>query len=269
MKKRSVFSNLFGCLLLVSALCCCQPNRTQFWYGDSARKEFAVAGQNCQLYVPETPAPGRPWVWRTEFLGEFPQVDSVLLTKGYHVAYINVQNMYGAPKAMILMDSLYDYLTHHEELSRKPTLEGFSRGGLFALNWAYEHPDRVSSLYLDAPVCDFKSWPGGTGSGPGSPTDWQNLLKVYQFTSAEALSYKGNPIDKIRTLAIADTPILSVCGGKDTLVPMRENTNLLAARYRRFGGRKFKVITKRDGGHHPHSLPNPAPIVAFIERYQH
>ena len=125
------------------------------------RLDFEVDGRTALLVRPKAPAPGTPWIWRTEFFGHEPQGYIALLSRGFHVAYVDVQNMYGAPVAMKHMDQFYAYVTHAHGLSPKPVLEGFSRGGLFAFNWAALHPDRVAGLYVDAPVCDFKSWPGG------------------------------------------------------------------------------------------------------------
>ena len=42
-----------------------------------------------------------------------------------------------------------------------------SRGGLIIYNWATANPKKVACIYGDAPVCDFKSWPGGKGKGKG------------------------------------------------------------------------------------------------------
>ena len=67
------------------------------------------------------------------------------------------------------MDAFYDELTKRRGLAKKTVLEGFSRGGLFAYNWAAAHPDRVACIYADSPVCDFKSWPGGKGKGRRQP----------------------------------------------------------------------------------------------------
>ncbi len=89
--------------------------------------------------------------------------------EGFHIAYVNVQNLYGSPTALDAMDKFYDHVTREYGLMPKVALEGFSRGGLFALNWAARHPERVACIYNDAPVCDFKSWPGGRGKGKGSP----------------------------------------------------------------------------------------------------
>ena len=86
--------------------------------------------------------------------------------------------MYVRPRALDHMDKFYAHLTAQFGLAPKTVLEGFSRGGLFAFNWAARRPDQVACIYADAPVCDFKSWPGGRpaglGKGQGSPGDWKS-----------------------------------------------------------------------------------------------
>jgi pimeloyl-ACP methyl ester carboxylesterase len=132
-----------------------------------------------------------------------------LLGKGFHVAYIDMQNLYGSPVAIEVTDAFHDHLTKSFGLSQKVVLEGFSRGGLYAFNWAAHRPANVAGLYVDAPVCDFKSWPGGKSKSKGSPGDWQRLLKVYGFTEAEAIAYDKNPIDTLAPLAKAGVRILA------------------------------------------------------------
>src|ERR1700679_1517505 len=100
------------------------------------RTDLEVAGRHCIIVEPPMSAPGSPWIWRTEFFGHEPQGDSTLLTKGYHVVYMDVTNMYGSPHALDLMDSFYAFLMRRRHLAKKTVLEGFSRGGLFALHWA-------------------------------------------------------------------------------------------------------------------------------------
>ena len=236
-------------------------SKTSDWNGYE-KLDFQCDGRAALLVIPKSPAPGRPWIWRTEFFGHEPQGDIALLGKGFHVAYLNVENLYGAPIAMAAMDCYYTHLTENFSLSHKPILEGMSRGGLFAFNWAAHRPAEVAGLYVDAPVCDFKSWPGGKGKGPGSPADWQTLLKVYGFSEAQALAYDKNPVDNLLPLAKAGTPILAVIGDADEVVPVSENIDLVEKRYQALGG-SIKVIRKPGGKHHPHSLPDPAPIVDF------
>lgn len=228
---------------------------------------FKVNNQGCILVLPKAPAPGNPWIWRTEFFGAWPQADLALLKKGYHVAYTDVQNLYGAPVALDRMDVFYEFLRNKYHLADKVTLEGFSRGGLFAFNWAARHPERVSCLYVDAPVCDFKSWPGGKGRGKGSSGDWASCLRAYGLTEEQALTYSLNPVDNLKPLADAKLAILSVCGDADDTVPLDENTALVEKRYREMGG-EIKVIVKPGIGHHPHSLEDPTPIVDFVVSHQ-
>jgi pimeloyl-ACP methyl ester carboxylesterase len=239
-----------------------QPVKRSMWQGFE-RLDFVVDGRPCLLVVPKTAAEGRPWIWRTEFFGHEPQADLALLAKGFHVAYMDVQNMYGAPVALDHMDRFYEHLVQNYRLSSKAVLEGFSRGGLFALNWGARNPGRVACIYNDAPVCDFKSWPAGFGKAKGSPGDWQRCLTLYKLTEAEAREYKLNPVDNLAPLAQAKVPLLHVCGDADDVVPMDENTRLIEKRYRELGG-SITVIAKPGVGHHPHSLQNPFPIVAFV-----
>lgn len=236
--------------------------KTSTWNGYE-RLDFKISGRAALLVKPKSPAPGSPWIWRTEFFGHEPQADIALLGKGFHVGYIDVQNLYGAPAAMIAMGDFHQHLTGSLALSEKPVLEGFSRGGLFAFNWAALHPDRTAALYVDAPVCDFKSWPGGKGKGPGSREDWQRLLVVYGFSEEQALAYDKNPVDNLQPLAKAGIPILAVIGDADEVVPVEENIDLVEKRYLALGG-KVEVIRKPGGKHHPHSLKDPAPIVDFV-----
>ncbi|MFZ4387821.1 MAG: alpha/beta fold hydrolase, partial [Chthoniobacterales bacterium] len=227
------------------------------------RRDFSVNDRAAILVSPKKALPGNPWIWRTEFFDAFPSVDIALLGEGYHVAYIDVTNLYGAPKALDAMDGFFAYLVQTQGLSQKIVLEGFSRGGLFALNWAARNPDKVAALYLDAPVCDFKSWPGGKGKAKCSPGDWESCLNLYGLSEEESLSYPLNPVDNLKKIAEAKIPIIAVAGDEDDVVPMEENINLVEKRYRELGG-KIEVIVKPGVGHHPHSLTDPTPVVAFL-----
>jgi len=236
------------------------------WHGYEML-QFAIGGRSALLVTPKAPAPGKPWIWRTEFFGVDPQADVALLVKGLYVAYLDVGGLFGAPVALDAMDQYYAHVREAYGLSPKPALEGFSRGGLYAFNWAARHPDRVACLYVDAPVCDFKSWPGGGGRSRFSGRDWRQLLQAYKLTDAEARAYKLNPVDNLAPLAKARIPILSVIGDvNDWIVPIEENTLLVEKRYKALGG-DIQVIKKPKAGHRPHSLPDPAPIVEFVLKH--
>jgi len=215
------------------------------------------------LVQPDMPMRSNPWIWRTEFFGAFAALDLALVKAGFRLAYIDVQNMYGAPIAMRYMDGFYSHAVDRFGLSHLCVLEGFSRGALFALNWAARNPQSVACLYLDAPVCDFKSWPGGKGIAAGSVDDWRRLKLAYGFTEEQALAYPSNPVDSLAPIAAAGIPIIAVYGAADVDLPPEENILLLQRRYRALGG-DITVIAKPGVGHHPHSLSDPAPLSSFI-----
>jgi len=238
--------------------------KTSDWNGYE-KLDFEVAGRAALLVKPKVAAPGNPWIWRTEFFGHEPQGDIALLGLGWHVAYFKVSDMYGAPLAIALMDQFHDFVAKTYGLNPRAVLEGFSRGGLYAVNFAATHPDKTAALYLDAPVLDIRSWPGGKGAGKGDAHCWQQALEVYGLTDdAEALkNFKGNPLDRLEPIAAAKIPILAICGDADKVVPYPENSAILEERYKKLGG-TISVILKPGGDHHPHSLKDPQPIVDFL-----
>ncbi len=242
------------------------PKKPEEWNGYEILK-FSVDGRGALLVVPKKPAPGRPWIWRTEFFGIDPQADVALLGKGLHVAYIDIGGLFGAPVALDAMDKFHAHVCKTYKLSPKTVLEGFSRGGLYAFNWAARNPKEVACMYVDAPVCDFKSWPGGGGRSRFSGRDWRALLAAYKMTDAEARAYKLNPVDNLEPLAKAKIPILAVIGDMhDWIVPIEENTLKVEKLYKAMGG-DIQVIRKPKAGHRPHSLPDPKPIVDFVLKH--
>ena len=241
--------------------------KTKGSFGGFGRYEFKLDGHRCILVKPETAARGKPWIWRARFFGHQPQADIGLLKRGFHVAYIEVGGLFGNPKAVERWNLFYNYLTGEHGLSGKVALEGMSRGGLIIYNWASANPEKVSCIYGDAPVCDFKSWPGyiyRRENRKKKPRGaWAACLKVYGLNQEEAMTYKGNPVDNLESLAKAGVPLLHVCGAADTVVPVSENTAVLEKRYKALGG-SIKVILKDGVGHHPHSLKDPKPIIDFV-----
>lgn len=228
------------------------------------RYDFKFDGADAILVSPKKTAAGKPWIWRARFFGHQPQTDNALLNDGFHVAYIDVSGLFGAPVAVKRWDRYYDFLVKELGFSPKPVLEGMSRGGLIIFNWAKQNPGKVAAIYADAPVCDFNSWPGGKGKGSGSKGDYKQCLNVYGLTEEQAAAYKDQPKDNLEKLAGAGVPVLAVCGATDTVVPMNENIDILAENYRKSGG-KIRVIAKPGNGHHPHSLKDPSVIVNFLK----
>jgi pimeloyl-ACP methyl ester carboxylesterase/lysophospholipase L1-like esterase len=246
------------------------PGKKSQWEGFD-RYDFEFNGKPAIMVVPRQALPGKPWAWRGEFFGAFPNADIALVGKGFHLVYIGVPNLFGNPEAVARWNGFYEELTGKYGFAKKVALIGLSRGGLYCYNWAAANPDKVACIYADAPVCDFKSWPGGKlrnlGKGDGSAAEWQNLLKAYDFRSdADAIAYGKNPVDNLKPLADARVPLLHVYGDADTVVRWEENTGIVAERYKKLGG-TIELIAKPGIGHHPHGLEDPTPIVDFILKH--
>lgn len=225
---------------------------------------FAYQDREAIVVCPKHAATGNPWIWRPAFFGAFASVDEELLRRGFHVAYYDLTHLYGSPRARKSGTDFYWNMVRMYGLSPKVTLEGFSRGGLFAYNWAADHPDKVACIYVDAPVCNVFSWPGRSPENAGL---WKGLLEKWGLTDDQMNSFSGNPIDRLKPLADAGIPVICVCGDSDKVVPFSENSAIVRQRYTAMGA-PFELILKPGVDHHPHSLSDPAPVVDFIIRHQ-
>jgi hypothetical protein len=226
------------------------------------RYDFIYNDRNATIVVPHKSAEGRPWIWRPAFFGAFPSVDKALLEKGFHVVFYDMAHLYGSPRAMKLGTDFYKMICQAYNLSPKVTLEGFSRGGLWAFNWAIKNPQKIACIYVDAPVCDIFSWPGRERKDL-----WNKMLEEWNLKEEDMVDFKENPINNLAPMAKYKIAIIAVCGGKDKVVPYDTNMKLLAERYRTLGG-IVEIILKPDCDHHPHSLDEPSPVVDFIVRNQ-
>lgn len=227
---------------------------------------FEVDGCEAIIVEPVNAIKGKQWVWKTEFFDAFPKFELKMLAQGFYLVFLNVDNTFGCPVSMDKFDDFYRVLTEQYKFSEYAIMLGLSRGGLYAYNWAAKNPEKVSCIYADNAVCDFKSWPGGKGSGPGSTENWKKLIKDYNFASEqEAINYSGNPIDNLEPLVANNVPIIHVSATDDEVVPISENTDILEKRYKGLGG-MIKVI-RHPGKHHPHGLENPDPVIEFVMKY--
>ena len=243
------------------------PGKKSEWKG-FARYDFDFNGRACRVVCPDKPASGNPWIWNARFPDWHTQIDSILLTRGFFVTYINTDEFNGSPEGVKVWDEYFRYLTTTFRFENQVALEGVSRGGLYVYNFAKKYPWRVSCIYAEAPVCDFKSWPGGFGKGKGSPADWQLILKAYNFRDeAEAKTFSDNPVDNLDKLAAAKVPILHMIGLHDEIVPPEENTFLLVDRYIKLGGIATVVPCTRGKqeleGHH-FDIESPSYAADFV-----
>lgn len=233
------------------------------WHG-CRRVDSLVGGREAIVVEPREPAAGRPWVWRAEFFDSFAVVDQAMLERGWHIVYYRLSNLYGSDEAVGWMSMFHDHVVDAYRLAPKGVLFGFSRGGLYSLHYALAHPEDVAALYLDAPVLDIESWPGGRYSAPRYVTQWRECRGSYGWPDRPPVPYREQLVAHAQKLAELAIPTIVVAGDADEAVPLTENAGILAATLGQRDHGPFRMIVKPGVGHHPHSLDDPTPIVAFL-----
>lgn len=238
------------------------PGLKSEWKGGE-RYDFTYKNKAAIVVRPTKAIEGNPWIWRPAFFRAFAYADEALLKVGFHIVYYDLTHQYGCPQSVKAGTDFYRNMVSQYGLSEKVTLEGLSRGGYYALQWAIANPEKVACLYLDNPVCDMFSWPGKQNEKL-----WKDFLKLWDLKETiTPEEFKGNPINHLQALAEQKVPILAVCGDSDKTVPFADNMKPVRDAYIKLGG-PIEMIIKPGADHHPHSLEKPEPIVDFILRHQ-
>ncbi len=231
------------------------------WEGMQAAA-LMIEGCPVRVAVPAKAAEGRPWALLSG--GPPTNVDRALWEKGFHVVSMDTADEFGSPAAVKNWDAVYAEMTRTYGLAKRVAVEAYGVGGLLAHTWAAANPDKVACIWADAPVLDFRSWPGGTGKGERDETKWAALLEAYGFESEEqALAYERNPVDTVKPFAEAEFPVLHVTGSPGVVAPYKENAGLFRRRYGTMGGERFVGIVKQDDAPE-RALADPTAIVHFI-----
>jgi alpha-beta hydrolase superfamily lysophospholipase len=144
------------------------------------------------------------------------------LAAGIAVAGINVGESYGSPNGNEGLSALYRELTESQGFATRPCLLGRSRGGLIVSSWAIANPDKVAGIAGIYPVFDLRSYPGLEKAAPSFGMTAQEL---------QARLADFNPIQRAGILASKRVPVFLIHGDEDTVVPLKDNSAALVARY--------------------------------------
>jgi 6-phosphogluconolactonase (cycloisomerase 2 family) len=188
----------------------------------------------------------QPWVLYAPTLPGLPDrherwMHERFLDAGVAVAGVDVGEAYGSPKGRELFTALYRELTARRGFAPRPCLLCRSRGGLWVTGWAADHPDRVAGIAGIYPVFDLRNYPGLAKAAP-----------AYGLTAKELEARLGdlNPIERTGALAKARVPVFLIHGDEDRVVPLKENSAELVARYKAHGAEgKVKLIVAKGQGH--------------------
>ncbi|MBA3482063.1 MAG: DUF4189 domain-containing protein [Pirellulales bacterium] len=211
-------------------------------------ESLVIAGRPAFILLPEEAnrTKPQPWIMYAPTLPEYPDeherwMHEKFLAAGVAVAGIDVGEAYGGAKGRKGLTALYDELVKKRGFAPKPCLLGRSRGGLWAVSWAGEHPDKVAGIAGVYPAFDLLTYPGLEKAAP-----------AYEMPAEQLRTdlWKINPIEQAPVLAKAKIPVFLIHGAKDEVVPLRENSAELTARYKDAGVEELvtlKVIA--DQGH--------------------
>ena len=177
--------------------------------------KFIFNGHEATVIRPEKP--NGKWIWKTEFLTAFDKAEDALCDMGYTRVYYCISDMYGSYNAVRLMHTFYRHVIKEFDLDAKCALFGFSRGGLYAFNFALFYPEYVEKIYLDAPVLDMRTWPLKDSKHR------DEVYFEYGLNDETIESFGGHPIENLKEFFSLNIPLLLVAGGADEVVPFDRN----------------------------------------------
>jgi pimeloyl-ACP methyl ester carboxylesterase len=188
----------------------------------------------------------QPWVMYAPTLAGYPDghekwMHQQFLDAGIAVAGIDVGEAFGSPKGRQGLTALYAELTRKRGFALRPILLGRSRGGLWVTSWALENPDKVAGIAGIYPVFDLLTYPGLARGAP-----------AFGLSEAELKSKLGelNPINHVDVLARHKVPVFLIHGDDDKVVPLKQNSAELVARYKATGqGNLVTLIVAEGQGH--------------------
>lgn len=233
----------------------------EIWNGFKLEKSIFEGRELITVY-PETP--NGKWALKTEYFGAFPEVEIELLKLGYHLFHVKNITRWHKWEDTDTRAKLAEYVHNEIGLSQKCVVVGMSCGGMQGIYFGAKYPQYVSCMYLDAPVVNLLSCPGGFGKGVTTMRAEFTEHKGMDMT--ELLSYRDHPLDHLPKLAENNIPVALVSGDSDTIVPFDENGKLLENAYKA-NNCTIETYIKRGGDHHPHGLEDNTPIIEFITKY--
>lgn len=221
--------------------------------------EFELLERQAKLVLPKAPAKGKPWLLKTEYFWAFPDFEKDMLERGFHIAYIENKTRWHHPDDDTAKHELSLFLQKEFGLGEKCIPVGMSCGGLQAVYYAAIYPSDIKGVYLDAPVLNLLSCPGGVGEGASM---MEEFTAHTGMTLSELISYRNHPLDNFGKLAENKIPVFLVCGDSDKTVPYKENGRLLYEFYTA-KGLDIKQILKENCDHHPHGLTDRTPLIEW------
>ncbi len=224
---------------------------------------------NAIVVLPEEGTANGYLAIKTEYWDAFPEAAEIdLVRNGFHLCYIKNDNRWGTDSDIDRKARFIRHVQAEYHLKSKCVPVGMSCGGLIAIKLSARYPELIKCLYLDAPVVNYMSCPCGFGVGNSlAAGPFAEILGALKLSSvSELLAYREMPLDKLPVLVANKIPVVMVSGDSDQTVPFCENGIWVQKAYKD-AGVEIEVYIKPGADHHPHGLPDPAPVISFILRH--
>lgn len=227
-------------------------------------KVFLFQERKARIIYPSTEPNGK-LILKLEYLDAFPSFEIAMLNKGYTLCFMEHPTRWAPDWETAVVAEFIRHVAAELHTEPKCILVGMSCGGLQAARLAELYPELVSVMYLDAPVLNILSM-AGLGDCPAdtAASFWRELVATYGFSRSTVVNFRKSPIDQMQVLIDHRIPVILLYGNGDEVVIYEENGKVLEDFYRENGG-DIVVISRSMGGHHPHSLTDPTPIIEFVE----
>ena len=233
-------------------------------YDNAVIDRFVFEEREAIVVHPTAPSNGR-WIWKAEYYDAFPNCEEAMVTKGYHICYLDHPTRWAPDSEVEVSAAFLRYVAETYKLETRGIAVGMSCGGLMSSRLAEAHPELIAVMYLDAPVMNILSL-AGLGEAPYSEQFHRELVDTYGFNKCSLVTFRGSPIDNMKPLLEHRIPVMMIYGNADDVVIYAENGKVLEDYYRSNGG-TIKVICKSMCNHHPHGLTDPQPIIDFVEAH--
>jgi len=227
-------------------------------------KRFVFEEHDAIVVIPKEDTLNGYLAVKTEYWDAFPEAAEIdLLKNGFYLCFIKNDTRFGTNSDLDRKARFVRYVQAEYHLKPKCVPVGMSCGGLIAIKFAARYPELIKCMYLDAPVVNYLSWPCGFGESK-SQMGTQEIFDALNFSSvSELLACREMPLDKLPILIANRIPVVLVSGDRDQSVPFCENGFWVQKAYKDTGT-TIEVYIKPGGGHHPHGLPDPEPVISFI-----
>ncbi len=179
-------------------------------YDEVTQSQWGLTG--ISVIVPNSPAPGKPWIFRADATTRDAVLDQAFLARGFHIVMPPLTAQSGP--VLTQWNNAYALLTRHG-FSKKPVLEGTGTAAGEAYAWAIENPDRVSCVLARNPAL-------------------------------RSLMTKTVPLDNLGPLASAKVRLLHLCDETDPW--LGEQTRVAEKRYKELGGSLSVLINHQSPG---------------------